>query len=114
MTIDNYCSGDDRYDSFSVSHAEAHSRVALAQSALFAAQVAISRWASAGGAGQPAPVMAQADWYAAAQEDFQQWLERGGFAQYADECPNMITPTMFLLNTACVQPVRSDIRSASA
>ncbi len=111
MTIDNYCSGDDRFDSFSVSHAEAHSRVALAQSALFAAQVAISRWASACGAGQPDPVMAQAEWCARAQKNFQQWLARGGFAQYEDDCSDLIKPTMYSIGAA--RPSSSDIPSAA-
>ncbi|WLI88050.1 hypothetical protein Q4S45_15020 [Massilia sp. R2A-15] len=109
MTIDNYCSGDDRYDSFSVSHAEAHFRVALAQSALFAARLAIARWADTGAA----PQMAQADWYAEYQNNFQQWLGRGGFAQYPDDCTEL-APAMYTISAPVAEPAGTDIPSAAS
>lgn len=112
MTIDNH-SRDHQFGGCSASHAEAHSRIALEQSALFAAQLAISRWASAGAAGQPAPVMAQAHWYAQAQQNLQQWLVRGGFAQDEDGCSDLIKPTMYSIGTLPAQPSSSDIPSAA-
>lgn len=109
MTIDNHCGGDDQFHASSASHAEAHSRVALEQSALFAARLAIARWANAAGA----PPLAQAGWYAQAQHDFQQWLGRGGFAQYADDCADL-APTMYTLDGNTAHPAASDIPSAAA
>lgn len=66
--------------------AEAHARIALEQSALYAAQLAISRW-SKGSLPIHAPVYAfdqvsaRERWYAQVQNNFQDWLARGGFSQ---------------------------------
>lgn len=109
MTIDNHCGGDDQFQASPASHAEAHSRAALAQSALFAARLAIARWANAAGA----PPLAQAAWYAQSQHDFQQWLGRGGFAQYADDCADL-APIMYTLDGATAQPAASGIPSSAA
>jgi hypothetical protein len=85
MTINNNC---DQYDQeFPGSQAEAHSRIALEQSALCAARLAIARWLNSSAdacapIAAPAPALARAAWFAQAQQDFQQWLGCGGFAQY--------------------------------
>ena len=88
MTTENYfCQDDQMSDLFSL--AEAHSLSALEQSARYAAQLAIARWINASAISTmplvaPAPA-ARAAWYAQAQQNFQEWLCRGGFAQY-DNC----------------------------
>ncbi|MDB5936710.1 MAG: hypothetical protein JWQ01_4054 [Massilia sp.] len=87
MTIDNQGSKDNPLNATLASQAETHSQAALEQSALYAAQLAIARWISSSGtaavsAHAPGPCMAQAAWYAQAQQNFQEWLARGGFAQY--------------------------------
>lgn len=85
MTIDNNC-GQDGMNDFPGSQAESHSQLALEQSALYAARLAIARWINTSSA--PAAAIAQAagltraTWYAEAQSNFQEWLGRGGFAQY--------------------------------
>jgi hypothetical protein len=89
MTIDNHCGQDDQMNPGS--QAEAHSLIALEQSALYAARLAIARWinSSAGPALQaaaPEPASSRANWYAQAQQNFQEWLGRGGFAQYDIAC----------------------------
>ncbi len=86
MTMDNDCGRDDD-DKLPGTQAEAHSVLALEQSALYAAQLAIARWinSSADAALRtkpPAPTSPRTAWYAQAQENFQEWLGRGGFAQY--------------------------------
>lgn len=85
MSIDNHCGQDDQMSDFPGSQAEAHSLIALEQSALYAARLAIARWINAGLDATTAlaqPVPARATWYAQAQRNFQEWLGRGGFAQY--------------------------------
>ena len=86
MTIDNHCGRDEQKQA--ASRAEAHSLIALEQSALYAANLAIARWINNSSA-DPAlrtpasdPASARAAWYAQAQQNFQEWLARGGFAQY--------------------------------
>lgn len=85
MTIDNRCDQNDQ--EFPGSQAEAHTLMALEQSALYAARLAIARWINSSSTacapiGLPAPVPARAAWFAQAQHNFQQWLGCGGFGQY--------------------------------
>lgn len=66
-------------------------RIALEQSALYQARLAIARWShSSSDAVRRAhlltPKMAQAQWYEKRQQDFQEWLGRGGFAQHDVAC----------------------------
>jgi hypothetical protein len=92
MTTDNYfCQDDQMSDLFSL--AEAHSLSALEQSARYAAQLAIARWINASAISTmplvaPAPA-ARAAWYAQAQQNFQEWLGSGGFAQYDTCCADL-------------------------
>ena len=99
MTIDNHCGQDDKMNPGS--QAEAHSLIALEQSALYAARLAIARWinSSADAAlpvAAPDPAASRATWYAQAQQNFQEWLGRGGFAQYDIPCD---TPAASALNS---------------
>jgi hypothetical protein len=94
MTIDNHCGRDDQKQTGS--RAEAHSLIALEQSALYAANLAIARWINNSSA-DPAqrivasePASARAAWYAQAQQNFQEWLALGGFAQY--DCADLADP----------------------
>jgi len=86
MTIDNRCGRGKQQQT--VSGAEAHSLIALEQSALYAAKVAIARWINNSSVNPalraPSPDLAssKAAWYAQAQQNFQEWLTSGGFAQY--------------------------------
>ncbi len=85
MTIDNRCGQNDH--EFAGSQAQAHCQLALEQSALYEAQLAIARWITASAdapaeAGVPAPALGRAVWFAQAQKNFQQWLGCGGFSQY--------------------------------
>ena len=89
MTIDNYCGQDDQ--TTPGSQAEAHSLIALEQSALYAARLAIARWINSSAdpampVAAPDPASPRATWYAQAQQNFQEWLGRGGFAQYDIAC----------------------------
>lgn len=64
--------------------AEAHARIALEQSALHSARLAIARWSNGSAFPQKQLNAAlrpsvQAAWYAQTQKNFQQWLESGGF-----------------------------------
>jgi hypothetical protein len=111
MTIDNHCSGDDQFDSLPATHAEAHYRASLEQSARFAARLAIARWINSSARGTVAPQIAQAKWYAESQQNFQQWLGRGGFAQYPDDCADLIVPTLYSIRDASTQPARPNIPS---
>ena len=66
--------------------ADKHVRVAIEQSAMHAARLAIARWSSGGAFAQWQVDAAlrpsvQASWYAQTQKNFQQWLECGGFSQ---------------------------------
>lgn len=61
-------------------------RIASTHAALFPTRLALSRWQHGGHIphlhyGAPA---LRAAWYAAAQRDFQAWLDRGGFSQHED------------------------------
>lgn len=65
--------------------ADAHARIAIEQSAMHAARLAIARWR--GGSAFPQRQVdaalrpsVQAAWYAQTQKNFQQWLECGGFS----------------------------------
>jgi hypothetical protein len=87
MTIDQQGGKDNQQGATSESQAETHAQAALEQSALYAARLAIARWISSSGnalaaADEPGPSMTQAAWFAEAQRNFQEWLARGGFAQY--------------------------------
>jgi hypothetical protein len=88
MTIDKHCGQDDQMIHFSGSLADAHSLSALEQSAHYAAQLAIARWINASAQSPLPPAapaqLARATWYAQAQQNFQEWLGLGGFAQYDD------------------------------
>jgi hypothetical protein len=90
MTIDKDCGQDDQMNPGS--QAEAHSLIALEQSALYAARLAIARWINSSAdpamlAAVPDPAWSpRANWYAQAQQNFQEWLGRGGFAQYDSAC----------------------------
>ena len=67
--------------------ADAHARIAIEQSAMHAARLAIARWRSGSVFFPQRQVDAalrpsvQAAWYAQAQKNFQQWLECGGFSE---------------------------------
>ena len=94
MTIDNFCGQDDQMNPGS--QAEAHSLIALEQSALYAARLAIARWISTSSAAAPVPdaVAARTNWYSEAHNNFQEWLGRGGFAQYDLACTEQFAPSM--------------------
>lgn len=93
MTIDNHCDQD---GCFPESHAEAHSLIALEQSALYAARLAIARWINNSAESVPAPdaAAARVSWYTEAQQNFQEWLGRGGFAQYEIPRTEQFAPVM--------------------
>lgn len=88
MSIENRCGRDQQINGFPASQAEAHTLIALEQAALDAARLAIARWSNS--SSDPALLAAamlestssKAIWYAQAQQNFQEWLGRGGFAQY--------------------------------
>jgi len=90
MSIDKHCGRDDQLNDHPGSQAEAHSLIALEQSALYATRLAIARWINNSAASTPpiAPpaALSRAIWYAQAQHNFQEWLGRGGFAQYDMSC----------------------------
>jgi hypothetical protein len=91
MRIDNHCGQDDEMNDYPGSQAGTHARIALEQSALYAARLAIARWINSSSDAtratvMPAPELPQASWYAQAQQNFQEWLGRGGFAQYDIGC----------------------------
>ena len=97
MSIDHDCGQDDQMNDHPGTQAEVHARIALEQSALYAARLAIARWinSSADATRQtymPAPEMPQARWYAQAQQNFQEWLERGGFGQNDPACAEQAAP----------------------
>lgn len=66
-------------------------RIASTHAALFPTRLALSRWQHGvpvrhlhyGGASDTTCAL-RAAWYAAAQRDFQAWLDRGGFSQHED------------------------------
>lgn len=95
MTIDNHCGQDDQMNPGS--QAEVHSLIALEQSALCAARLAIARWINSSADPAlsfptPEPTLSRATWYAQAQQNFQEWLGRGGFAQYDIPCAEVSEP----------------------
>jgi hypothetical protein len=99
MTIDNHCGRDERGGDFPASQAEAHALIALEQSALYVARLAIARWINGSSdpsapAPSPDPAEPRAAWYAQAQQNFQEWLGRGGFAQYDIACAEQFAPAM--------------------
>ena len=99
MTIDNYCGRNEQGNGFAGSQAEAHSLIALEQSALYAARMAIARWINSSSDATPAaplpdPTASRSAWYAQAQQNFQEWLGRGGFAQYDIPCAEQFAPVM--------------------
>ena len=95
MTIDKHCDRDQQGNTFPVSGAEAHALIALEQSALYAAWLAIARWINNSSDVMPIPdaALSKAAWYARTQQNFQEWLGRGGFAQYDaacdEQCPRL-------------------------
>jgi hypothetical protein len=95
MTIENRCDRD-QANNVPVSWAEAHSSIALEQSALYAARLAISRWINSSSDVMPIgdPSLSRAAWYAQTQQNFQEWLGRGGFAQYDVACGEQFAPVM--------------------
>jgi hypothetical protein len=99
MTIDNHCGQDDHQ--FPGSQAEAHSQLALEQSALYEAQLAIARWINSSTDVRapiepPAPALARAAWFAEAQHNFQKWLGCGGFSQYEVAASDISEPPVGL------------------
>lgn len=98
MTIDHNCGEETGMDDSSVSQAEAHSQLALEQSALYAAKLAIARWINSSSAAAapiaPTAGLARATWYAEAQSNFQEWLGRGGFAQYEIASAELAEPLL--------------------
>ena len=105
MTIDNNCGEHD----YPGSQAEAHSQVALEQSALYAAKLAIARWintsSEAAAPLAPAADLARATWYAEAQRNFQEWLGRGGFAQYEIATAELADPLLWSSTASATTPV---------
>jgi len=66
-------------------------QMARFHAALFPTRLALSRWQHGGhiphlhhGGASDTTCALRAAWYAAAQRDFQAWLDRGGFSQYED------------------------------
>lgn len=96
MTINKHCDGDDQDGVLPVSQAEAHALIALEQSALYAARLAIARWINTSSDEAPVPnaVAARTSWYSEAHNNFQEWLGRGGFAQYDFACTEQFAPSM--------------------
>jgi hypothetical protein len=96
MTTDKHRSQDDQMIHFSGSLANAHSQSALEQAALYAAQLAIARWINASAQSPLPPAapaqLARAAWYAQAQQNLQEWLGHGGFAQYDIACSDRAGP----------------------
>lgn len=99
MTIDNNCGQEDGMHDYPGSQAEAHAQLALEQSALYAAKLVIARWintsSAAAAAIAPAADLARANWYAQAQCNFQEWLGRGGFAQYELASAELAEPVLW-------------------
>lgn len=87
MSIDKRGDQDGQINDFPASQPEAHSQIALEQAALYAARVAIARWSNSSSdltspLTLPQSTSSKASWYAQAQQNFQEWLGCGGFAQY--------------------------------
>ena len=96
MIKDNHCDRDQQGRNFPVSRATAHSLIALEQSALYAARLAIARWINSSSDAMPIsdPAISKAAWYTQTQQNFQEWLGRGGFAQYDAACSEQFLPVM--------------------
>jgi hypothetical protein len=111
MTIDNNCGRDDGIHDTG-SQAEAHSQLALEQAALNAARLAIARWINNSSAAAapiaPAADLAQATWYAEAQNNFQEWLGRGGFAQYDIGSAELAEPVLWTPAPLAATPAAAD------
>ncbi|MBC7456372.1 MAG: hypothetical protein H7335_22245 [Massilia sp.] len=91
MSIDRQCKQDAHMNEIPGAQRATLARIALEQSALSQARLAIARWSHSSShamrvAHLPAPKMAQAQWYDKTQRDFQEWLGRGGFAQHDTAC----------------------------
>ena len=108
MTIDKRCGQEHPLDD-SGSQAEAHSLIVLEQSALYEARLAIARWISTSSEAaapiQPAADLARADWYAQAQRNFQEWMGRGGFAQYEIAPAELAEPVMWVATARAATPL---------
>ncbi|WP_426190280.1 hypothetical protein [Massilia sp. DWR3-1-1] len=76
MTTDKHCDSD-LPGMWPTTPAETHAHWALAQTARYAADVAIARWSGAAAAVLPERVA----WLARAQHGLRQWFDAGGFAQ---------------------------------
>lgn len=117
MTIDNNCGQEDGMHDYPGSQAEAHSQIALEQSALYAAKLAIARWINSSSEATapiaPAAALARASWYAEAQSNFQEWLGRGGFAQYEIAPAELAEPPLSIAGAAAATPLAgSETRTA--
>ena len=109
MSIDNDCGRNHGMDDYSGSGAEAHSQLALEQSALYAAKLAIARWIDSSSAAAaplaPAADLARANWYSQAQRNFQEWLGSGGFAQYEIAADELAEPSLWSSTASDATPV---------
>jgi hypothetical protein len=96
MNIENHGHRNLQGGDFPISRAKAHSLIALEQSALYAARLAIARWINSSADVMPIPdaALSKAVWYAQTQRNFQEWLARGGFAQYDAACSEQLTAGM--------------------
>lgn len=112
MTIDHNCGEEDGMHDYPGSQAEAHPQFALEQSALYAAKLAIARWinnsSEAAAPLAPATDLARASWYAEAQRNFQEWLGRGGFAQYEIAPAELASPQPSMAD-AVAAPVAASV-----
>lgn len=112
MTIDKHCDRNDQDGVFPASQAEAHALMALEQSALHAARLAIARWinnsSEAEAARAPDAAAARTSWYFEAQQNFQEWLGRGGFAQYDIACAEQFAPLMADCSELAADPVAAN------
>ena len=106
MSIDQQCGQDDHMNVAPGVQRMAIARIALEQAACHQTRLAIARWSHSSSdamrlAELPAPKMAQAQWYDKTQQDFQEWLGRGGFAQHDIACIEAKTiPRTFAAHTA--------------
>jgi hypothetical protein len=109
MTINKTCGTENGMHDFPGSQAEAHSQIVLEQSALYAAKLAIARWingsSEAAAAIAPAADLARAHWYAETQRNFQEWLGKGGFAQYEVASAELAEPVMWVASASVAVPL---------
>jgi hypothetical protein len=120
MSIDKDRGTPSNFDRIPESPADARIRVALEQSALYSARLAIARWRNRDAdldstAGVGSDLSAKARWYAQTQANFQQWMRSGGFSQpeYAS-CPPMALPAPTLAASKGTAVPDSDARCADA